>query len=265
MVSVVIRAYRRPVALLELVQRLRAQSCGSFEVVIFEQSEDPDLLKQLRACDRKLRVIAGSPRDPPAARNEAVRHTKGEIILFIDDDDLPVDTHWIDQHLSNYRDPRCMGVVGRTTSDPEGNGRPRFPRVWRRVAMRQTFFKDTVAHASNTLRKRDVDFLLGSNASVRRSLIERIGGWDEGIPMHEEQSFAIKFQRKRGPGEHFVFDPNPAILRRTNLAGGLSRRTRHDWYAHELEARLFYYEHVVGHYFPLRYRFLYPLFVLRSL
>jgi hypothetical protein len=33
----------------------------------------------------------------------------------------------------------------------------------------------------------------------------------------------------------------------------------------ELEARLFYYEHVVGHYFPLRYRLLYPMFLLRGM
>jgi glycosyltransferase involved in cell wall biosynthesis len=265
-VSVIVRSYRRPAPLLELVGRLVRQRYPSFDVVILEQSDDPSLVARLRALqDSRIRVVVSTPLDPPAARNEAIRHAQGDILLFIDDDDLPIGRDWIGQHARNYADPSCMGVAGRSTADPEGKRAPRFPRLLRALAMRQTFFKDTVAYAHNTLRKENVDFLIGTNASVRRSLVERIGGWDEGIPMHEEQSFAIKFQRHRHWGERFVFDPDPTIQRRTMIDGGLSRRTRTDWYAWELEARLFYYEHVVGHYFPYRYRLLYGLFLLRSL
>jgi hypothetical protein len=131
--------------------------------------------------------------------------------------------------------------------------------------MRFTVFKDTTALAHNTLRKEGIDFLIGSNASVRRSLLDRIGGWDEGIPMNEEQSFAIKFARQRKPGEKFVFDPTALMWRRTNVPGGLGRRSGTDWHLRELEARLFYYQHVVGHYFERRYRTLRPLFWLRGI
>lgn len=119
--------------------------------------------------------------------------------------------------------------------------------------------------AHGTLRKEDIDFLPGSNVSVRRSLLERIGGWDEGIPMNEEQSFAIKFHRERRSGEHFVFDPVPEVWRRTDVPGGLERRRGDDWSRRELEAWFFYYRHVVGHYFPWRYRLFYPFFVVRGL
>jgi glycosyltransferase involved in cell wall biosynthesis len=265
-ISVVVRSYKRPGALLELVGRLRSQRYPTFEVVILEQSEDPELVSRITSADDpRIRVIVSPQRDPPAARNEAVRHATGNVLLFIDDDDLPIGSDWIALHARNYADPRCMGVVGRAASDPEGKKVPKFPWIIRALAMRHTFFKDTVSYAHNTLRKESVDFLIGTNASVRRTLIDRIGGWDEGIPMHEEQSFAIKFHRQHRSGERFVFDPGPIIQRRTDLPGGLSRRTRDDWYAWELEARLFYYEQVVGHYFPIRYRLLCPLFVLRAL
>src|SRR5579859_5022631 len=265
-VSVIVRSYRRPAQLTELVNRLCAQSYHSFEVVILEQSDDPNLVARLRSrCDPRLRIIASHRRDPPAARNEAIRCARGEILLLIDDDDLPIGGDWIALHAQNYADPRCMGVVGRSSADPLGCARPSFPGIRRALAMRHTFFKDTVAHASNTLRKDDIDFLIGTNASVRRALVDRIGGWDEGIPMHEEQSFAFKFHRHRRPGERFMFDPRPVIHRRTDVPGGLARRTRPDWYAWELEARLFYYEQIVGYYFPMRYRLLRPLFILRAL
>ena len=83
--------------------------------------------------------------------------------------------------------------------------------------------------------------------------------------MNEEQSFAIKFARQRKRGEKFVFDPTALMWRRTNVPGGLGRRSGDDWHLRELEARLFYYQHVVGHYFERRYRTLRPLFWLRGI
>jgi len=266
LVSVVVRSYQRKTALLELVARLRGQRYPHFEVVILEQSNDPALVQELESLgDARLRVVVKEPTNPPAARNEAIRHSKGDVILLIDDDDLPLGDDWIAEHVKNYEDPDCMGVVGRLVADPEHPRAPRFPKVARHFAMRFTVFKDTTALAHNTLRKEDIDFLIGSNASVRRSLLDRIGGWDEGIPMNEEQSFAIKFARHRRPGERFVFDPAPLMWRRTNVPGGLGRRAGTDWHLRELEARLFYYEHVVGHYFERRYRTLRPLFWLRGI
>jgi glycosyltransferase involved in cell wall biosynthesis len=263
--SVVIRSYRRPDALKELVQCVRKQRGADFEIVILEQSNDPALVEELRSYgDARIRVVTAEPMNPPAARNEAIRYARGEILIFIDDDDLPVGDTWIADHLRNYENPSCMGVVGRLVADPNDLRGPHFARILRKFALRQTFFKDTVVLAHNTLFKDGIDFLIGSNASVRRSLVDRIGGWDEGIPMNEEQSFAIKFLRERAPEERFVFDPRPIMWRRTDIAGGLNRRGAEDWHLRELEARLFYYEHVVGHYFPTRYRLLKPLFWLRG-
>lgn len=264
-VSVVVRSYKRPAALKELVGRLREQAYPDFEVVILEQSDDPALVRDLEALgDPRIRVVTSRPLGPPAARNEAIRHSRGEVLILIDDDDLPVGRDWITLHAKNYEDPGCMGVVGRLVRDPDEQSGPMFPRFVRARAMRHTVFMDSVMLAHNTLRKDDVDFLIGSNASLRRSLLDRIGGWDEGIPINEEQSFAIKFQRDRRPGERFVFDPAPTIWRRTDVPGGLDRRFGSDWHLRELDAWLFYYEHVVAHYFPLRYRLLYPLFVARA-
>lgn len=265
-VSVVVRSYKRPGALKELVQRLVLQSHPGFEVVILEQSDDAELVRELEGLgDPRIRVVVSAPLNPPAARNEAVRHTTGEILLLIDDDDLPMGTDWIVRHLSNFDDPLCMGVVGRLERDPEHPSAPAFPRFVRLFAMRHTLFKDSRGLAHNTLRKKDIDFLIGSNVSIRRSLLHRIGGWDEGIPLNEEQSFAFKFHRGKRPGEHFVYDPIPTIWRRTDIPGGLNRRFGTDWHLRELDAWLFYFRHVVAHYFPWRYGLLYPLFLLRAI
>jgi glycosyltransferase involved in cell wall biosynthesis len=126
LVSVVVRSFHRKAALLELVARLREQRYSHFEVVILEQSNDPALVKELESLgDARIRVVVNEPINPPAARNEAIRHSKGDVILLIDDDDLPIGDDWIAQHVKNYEDPDCMGVVGRLVTDPE---HPAFPK-----------------------------------------------------------------------------------------------------------------------------------------
>ena len=141
-VSVVVRSFKRSEALKELVARLREQSYPSFEVVILEQSDDPTIVEYLRALgDSRVHVIVAPPHNPPAARNEAIRHAKGGIILLINNDDLPLGTDWIERHANNYEDTDCMGVVGRLVADPEHIRWPRF-RIVRFFAMRYTIFME---------------------------------------------------------------------------------------------------------------------------
>ena len=266
LVSVVVRSFKRPRELHQLVSRLRTQRYPKFEVVIVEQSEDPALVAELESlAEPRVRVVVSPPLDPPAARNAGIRRARGELILLMDDDDLPLGNDWIERHVRNYDDPQCMGVIGRWVKDPERITAPRFPRVVRFFALRFTFWKDTVGFAHNSLRKEGVSIFLGSNASFRKSLLARIGGWDEGIYMGEEQSFAFKFARDRLPGEKLVFDPSAAMWRRTDIPGGLDRRGGDDWFMRDLEARLFYYRHVVAYYFRFRYRVLAPLFWVRGI
>jgi len=266
LVSVIVRSFKRPRQLQELVGRLLTQRYAQFEVIVLEQSDDPELVNRLEALsDARLRVIVSHPLNPPAARNAALRHARGEVVILMDDDDLPLGTDWIERHVRNYDDPGCMGVVGRWVKDPERPSAPRFPRLIRFLALRFTVWKDTVGFAHNSLRKEGISILLGSNTSFRRSLLRRLGGWDEGIVMGEEQSFAFKFARHKRPGEKLVFDPTAAMWRRTDIPGGLDRRGGDDWFMRDLESRLFYYRHVVAHYFPYRYRLLFPLFWLRGI
>ena len=263
-VSVVVRSYLRPQALLELVPRLLALDYPSFEVLVCEQSNDPELVRRLEAFrDPRLRMIVRPPLGVSGAKNESIRHARGEILLFIDNDDLPVYKDWIQRHIRNYADPLCQGVAGRLLDTPEEAEHPRLRKEVRRKVAHHTFWKDTTGYHWFAERKQGIDYLMGTNCSFRRSLCERIGGWDEGFVWGEEQSFAFKFARAKRPDEYFVHDPEPAIHRRVDLPGGANRRWGPDWYRRELSNRITYYHFSVGHYFPLRFWLLYPAYWIR--
>jgi cytochrome bd-type quinol oxidase subunit 1 len=106
---------------------------------------------------------------------------------------------------------------------------------------------------------------MGSNTSLRRSLCERAGGWDEGLSHGEESSLYFRYQRVKQPGEQLIYDPEPVVWRRTNVEGGLDRRTRPRWYLQELDSRARFYLRSVAYYFPWRFWpifFLYPFRIL---
>lgn len=263
--SVIVRSYRRPDALLELVQKLREQRYPRFEIVVVEQSEDPALVDRLLALDdARLKVVVRPPLGAPGARNEGIRNASGNVLLFIDDDDLPLSDTWIAKHIENYADPACMGVCGRVSGEATDRQNVRFPRLVRWASFRYSIFRDPLTLPFGSLRKVGIPFAVGNNFSVRSELVTRAGGWDEGVPMFEELSFFFRCARTRSVGEYLVYDPQPAIFRRTNLAGGLDRRTAPSWYENELRGRLIYYLGVLPRYFPVRARLLRPLFYLRA-
>jgi glycosyltransferase involved in cell wall biosynthesis len=116
-VSVIVRSYNRLAALAELLTVLLAQDHDSFEVVVVEQSTvkvpgDLARVEQL-ARDPRVRLLEFSPLGGPGARNAGVRAALGELLVFIDDDDLPASTDWLRRHETNFGDPKCLGVTGR--------------------------------------------------------------------------------------------------------------------------------------------------------
>ena len=106
--SVIVRSYNRIPALLELLEKLRSQDFGSFEIIIVEQStnyekENWSELNVLIAKDSRIKLHKYDPLGGPKARNEGVRNASGEILIFVDDDDLPISNKWIQKHVQSYR------------------------------------------------------------------------------------------------------------------------------------------------------------------
>src|SRR5262245_61056271 len=117
-VSVVVRSYNRLSILSELLTALLAQDHDSFEIVVVEQSThrppaDVARVEQL-ARDPRGRILRHEPLGGPRARNVGVRASRGEVIVFIDDDDLPANRDWLRAHEANFADPRCLGATGRS-------------------------------------------------------------------------------------------------------------------------------------------------------
>lgn len=265
-VSVVVRSYRRLPCLLELLERLQAQVYPSFEIVVIEQTSDEREAYRARldACarDARVRILEYPPLGAGRARNEAARQARGDIVLFLDDDDLPIGTDWIAAHASNYHDPLCIAVSGRHVVDPARDATSYDTQRNHRLCLRYSWLKFPRGRTYHSRRIVGVTQVAGTNASIRRSAIERGGGWDDETD-HDEDSFNFRFARVRRAGEYFAYDPRPAIVRRLDVPGGLGRRQQ--TVAARLRAELRFSHGVIRKYHPWRFWALYPAYVVCAL
>lgn len=263
-ITVVIRSYKRITHLIELIEKCLLQDHPNFEILVIEQTSTWSALESVKirelSKDERLRVVRFKRLGPAAARNVAVKYARGEILLFIDDDDLPFNTNWVKTHSLNYMDPLCVGVTGREIHEGDHDPSRHDTSKNHRLCLRYSFLRMPRARVRHTKRILGITALQGANTSIRKEVIERVGGWDTDVEGHEENSFDFKFMRMKNPGEHYVFDPDAILFRRFQIPGGLERRMSDT--ATILESEFLYSHRIIRRYFPIRFYLFYPIYLL---
>ncbi len=264
--TVLVPSYNRLPSLLELLERLRRQDYPDFDVLVVEQSTraspaDVARLDAAAAEDPRIRVERHPPLGVGGARNAGVASAGGEVVLLIDDDDLPATDDWISRHMKNYADLACVAVHGGERREGGGGGafERRFPRLAHRLAMSYSPFGTPMAFPGVQRRKQGCAYLRGGNSSIRRRLAIEAGGWvDECGNGQEEHDFSFRLRKLMRPGQYIAFDPTAQIIRRMDIPGGAERRT--GTLAREIEGNVRFYFGVIRRHRPVRTALLAPLY-----
>jgi len=264
-VSVIVRSFNRIPTLCRLVDALLRQTYTKIEIVIVEQSTDVTAADagalETRARDPRVVLIRRPPLGGAAARNVGVERSKGEVLLFIDDDDLPTSDSWIADHLLALDDPRCLGVSGKHIhSDELVHQFSPFMAALTRTLSYDPLLKISLTYVQHDRRQIPVYALHGTNASLRRTAWQRFGGWDEDTAIEDEVSFCFRALFQKDPDEYFAYDPRPTIVRNRDVAGGLDKRQMSVgvFFGHYLD----YIHRIIGRYYPLRVLALYPVYLV---
>ena len=91
LVSIIIPVYQREAVLEECVRSLFAQSYQNFEIILIDDGSTdgtPDLIRKLAAEHPQIRALTGAHEGISAARNKGLDVATGDLILFVDSDDV---------------------------------------------------------------------------------------------------------------------------------------------------------------------------------
>src|SRR4051812_19173694 len=212
-ISVVICAYteRRWQDLARAVASAAAQSAQPREIAV--------------VCDHNAALLQRVRREPPdvlavsneeasglsGARNSGVRVARGDVVAFLDDDAVAA-PDWLEHLLEPYDDRRVIGVGG-SVEPLWPSVRPRFmpPEFDWVVGCTYTGMPPTTEPVRN---------LIGANMSVRRDVLNAVGGFRAGIggvgsrPLGCEETELCIRARRMLPGSEFIFTPRARVRHR---------------------------------------------------
>lgn len=233
-VSVIIATYNRPQTLVETVSSFLDQEYPASEIIVVDQSEEvTERIKRFFSQDHavKLKYLRVDKPNLPEARNIGIRQAVGEVVLFVDDDVVPLQNDFIFSHVMNYADPRVVAVAGRVIEDGS--------EVHDKPALKFTKWGTIKGNPNSTMRAW-ADTMKGCNMSVKKKAAIRAGMFSKeiaGTAQFEDAEFALRLQKVSG--KQIVFDPEAVLYHKRVPIGGCGSRQvssleRHFWRFHNM-------------------------------
>ncbi|MGH2492724.1 MAG: glycosyltransferase family 2 protein [Candidatus Limnocylindria bacterium] len=171
-VSVIVCTKGRPRVLRECIGSVLANDDVEIELVVVDQSPESASREVVQGfAERRLVLIRTTTTGKSRALNAALRRVRADVVAFTDDD-CTVPTGWLARALEVFAKHPDAGIVfGALAAMPHDPGRVFVPM----------FLPDRYRLITRESLRGPLDTGVGANMFVRRSVFDRIGGFDEWV------------------------------------------------------------------------------------
>jgi len=178
-VSVIIPAYNRCQMLKQAVDSVLSQDFTDFELIVSDDGSTDNTQEMLRAYGNRILVIRQENKGVSAARNRGIVSASGDLIAFLDSDDL-----WMPEKLSEQ--------VAFFNANPDGLI-CQSEEIWIRNGVRVNP-KKKHRKLSGMIFEASLLLCLVSPSAVmmRRSLFDEVGLFDETLPACEDYDLWLR-------------------------------------------------------------------------
>lgn len=217
-ISVVLPAFNRVASIRAAVESVLRQSYTDFELLIVDDGSTDGTMGALSdVLDPRIRLLS-NPRNmgAGAARNTGIRHARGTWIAFQDSDDewLPAKLDRQIAALASQGADCVAGYCGMAVVGEGSRGKQEAGQVSR--TQLQYIPDPGIRAVDGHILQSLLEYSLVSTQTLiaRRDCLERINGFDEGLPALEDWDCAIRlaklgpFSFVDAPLVHQYFSPN---------------------------------------------------------
>ena len=208
LVSVIIPTYNRWPMVREAVESVLAQTAGGYELIVVDDGSTDETRCRLADYGSRLAVLTQSRRGVSAARNLGARRASGKYLAFLDSDDL-----WHPCKLQRQLDfMERNPEIGICQTD----------EIWIRNGVRVNP-GNRHRKPSGDIFRASLELCLVSPSAVmmRRELFERVGGFDESLPVCEDYDLWLRIVKDT----EIPLVPELLVTKRGGHADQLSRAT----------------------------------------
>ena len=208
LVSVIIPTYDRWPVVGEAVESVLAQSFDDYELIVVDDGSTEETGDRLRQYGERLTVLTQRRGGVSAARNLGACRALGKYLAFLDSDDL-----WHPRKLQRQLDFMERNPEVEICQTDE---------IWIRNGARVNP-RNRHRKPSGDVFRASLELCLVSPSAVmmRRELFERVGGFDESLPVCEDYDLWLRIARDT----EIPLIPEALVTKRGGHADQLSRAT----------------------------------------
>jgi glycosyltransferase involved in cell wall biosynthesis len=216
-VSAIIATYNRAYIVGEAIESILNQTYKNVEVVVVDDGSTDDTQEKLKQYGDRIRIAYQKNSGPAAAWNRGISESRGEVVAFLGSDDIWLPT-FVERQVSVLQ--RAGEEVPCSLSNSwlrfvDGRGSTSFQHV-----LLEPLYEDGIwLNAAEVLATRFV--LFGQTVAIRRTALEKAGGFDETLWFLEDYDLALKLS-VQGP---WGFVREPLVVLRQGSADSLSRKS----------------------------------------
>ncbi|ANE52451.1 glycosyltransferase family 2 protein [Flavisolibacter tropicus] len=201
-VSVIIPTYNGGHKLPKLLKALEHQTFKGFELLIVVDGSTDSTIEVLKNLQSTLpfTVIEQTNKGRAAVRNNGAKAAKGQLLIFFDDDMMPLDD-CVEKHFYHHQQHPVSILTG-GLQEPIDKNTPDFSIYKSFLSKKWT---DQLESIKDGLLKPESIFLTAANFSISRQTFLAIGGFDEQLFDAEDFDLAVRAAKA---GVYLYFKPN---------------------------------------------------------
>ena len=181
MISIIIPTYNAENYLMKLLNSIQHQSIKNFELIIIDSSSQDNTLTIAKRYTNNVITIPQNEFDHGGTRAKAAQISQGDILIYLTQDALPYDEHALENIIKVFENETIGAAYGRQLSYEDTN---LFGQHLRKFNYIENSYirniEDKHQYGIKTA------FLSDSFAAYRKSALEKIGWFKDGLILGED-------------------------------------------------------------------------------
>ncbi len=188
--SVVVPAFDAARTIVGAVRSAQLQTVDSLEILVVDDGsadETSELVEALEREDDRVRLFRQTRSGPSSARNHALRHARGELVTFLDADDLLL-PEYLDR-MGSALDAAPQAGFAFTDAWVLDDATGRVQRTSAMSHRKPSSPPEDPVELLHLLLRRNFVFVA---ATARRRALEAVGGWQESLTAAEDYELWLR-------------------------------------------------------------------------